>query len=349
MSCFGGKSGQYSITSDVEPPIWKKNGETSFDIPILKYLHDDGTASWHSVTYGYVKNFVGTKEDFKEQLKNLIYECNLPGACPNKLLIAGLYHCGLKRNKSKKGLNYLRLSAETGFPPGIYAYGLALFHSKKNKYDLELILLYLKLAYERGYFCENDYRSYNEDQGRHFFQIKCWIKNSKDIDDPVTKIFKKQITENSGFFGNSKKVAMYKTLMSKWKSELEGYFLKYKQIAQDENMRFYLEETKIRDEKQKIRDEEERKKYQIRQEAEAAAEKAAAEKAERDDPDGSKRREKARAERSKKIEANYLAKEKSAALEAAERNDPDGSKRRAARDRENDAIWAYYSFENRRL
>ena len=284
MVCFGRKQ-EYSPFQ--EPPIWKKNGETSFDIPIFKYLHDDGTASWYSVTYGCVKNFVGTKEDFKEQLKNLIYECNLPGACPNKLLIAGLYHCGLKRNKSKKGLNYLRLSAETGFPPGIYAYGLALFRCRKNKYDLELSLLYLKLAYERGYFCENDYRSFNEDQGIHFFQIKCWIKNSKDIDDPVTKIYKKQITENSGFFGNSKKVAMYKTLISEWENQKDGYFLKYKQISYDENRRVYLEEKKIRDEKQKIRDEEERKKYKIRQEAFDKA----LEEANRIDPDGSKRRQ----------------------------------------------------------
>ena len=291
MLCFGRKKKDY--TPFHEPPIWdKKNGETSFDIPIFNYLHDDGTASWYSVTYGCVKNFVGTKEDFKEQLKNLIYECNLPGACPNKLLIAGLYHCGLKRNKSKKGLNYLRLSAETGFPPGIYAYGLALFHNKKNKYDLEFSLLYLFLAYQRGYFCGNDYRSYNKDQGRHFFQIKCWIKNSKGIDDPITKIVEKQIRENSGFFGNSKKVAIYKSLMSDWKKQKKKYFLKYQEISCDENWRFYLEEQKIRDEEQKLRDEEKSKKYQIIQEAFDKAFDKALEEANRNDPDGSKRRQK---------------------------------------------------------
>jgi hypothetical protein len=184
----------------------------------------------------------------------------------------------------------LKRSAETGFLPGIYAYGVALLKCGKEQHDLGLFCL--NLAYKRGYFWGDDYKNYIT----HYINYKKYkynIKNTKYVrqkffeikklknNDPITDFYERQIRKNVGFFGNSKKVAKYENLISEWISQREIYYVKYKKNTKDEEDRIY-------EEKQKHEDEE--------YERQRAAAKQAAEEAKRNDPDGSKARERTKNE-----------------------------------------------------
>jgi len=297
MFSFGRKKKEDYTLLQEEPRKWNHENDTSSYHPILNFLDDNGIATCGTIEYGNknAKYFLGVKENFDNLLIKLIDECILPGACPIKLLIAGLIHFYddyydsynfLRRDTIKKGLKYLERSAKQGFLPGIYAYGVALLKCGKEQHDLGLF--YLKLAYERGYFWGDDYKNYithyinykrykyiikytNYD-GRKFFEIK----KLENIKDPITNFCVEQIRKNVGFFGNSKKVAKYETLISEWKSQREIYYAEYKKNTKDEEKRIYEEKEKHWDE-------------ECERQREAA--KLAAEQEERNDPDGSKRRE----------------------------------------------------------
>jgi len=280
-----------------------ENGKTYH--PISKFLNEYGTAIHddvkHYLTGDYWKDRCKTESDFKSDevefnyhLTTIMSECIDPDACPYKLLIMGLMHKRGSHNiesNTDTGLNYLKRSAEKGFPPGMYAYAMALEDSNPQK------IKYLKRATESGYFCGNNYDGFLGSQ--YFYPVE---KELYQIDDPVKDFYERQIKENSGIFGNPKKVAMYEDLISKWKPERDGYLLKYEKLRKDEILLLKEEKQKRKDEEKQREEEEDLRKYELEQKAK----KAAAEQAERDDPDGSKRRQKARDEHSKKWWENHL-------------------------------------------
>jgi len=307
MFCFGRKSGQYSINSykkEPEPPVWqftKYTTSTSFN-SISFYLNHDGQQKEMQpkgkyvpetrqipIPYGYCRyektgRYVWEDADFWIKWKNLLRECKHPDASSMSLLILGvmLYDGTVDiESNLKKGLHYLQRSAETGFPPAMYAYAMRL---KDNN---PLKVFYLERATMNGYFEGDEYLElaflpdttkldYSSDDSK-----KSFIPNIPfgEIADPLKDMYKRFAEkEKNSFIVNKKKVSKYTALISEWELTRSKAFSHFKKIH-DEERALVQEMVEAR----KLAKETSDKELLGRK-------KKTEEQKKRDDPDGSKER-----------------------------------------------------------